>query len=338
MKILKKKNHFGHQVKHSDLRHSKNYAKIKRNREIGIHRKMRKFEHEQSVKKRKLKKLEAEKRRHEKHEQELIKKKKERRNLDELKKRMARRGKGKALHSNVYPIAKTPHLVSQKKHASVHTRFLKSKKVPVKETQEDNHVQIKGETISPEQKPRDLDDDVKLSDHSGLKIPTKAKIYATAKSAELKTVNPNSIKIDRKLLEVGVSDYADFSPKNQYLSQQACQMQQKQATVIAREIVTQQSKRLYEKLTNYLLKGKLLVNMTKQKVNKALAGKLKEMLKPGHVGFTMEDIDDVEHQIHNPMDEDLSEAEDYVTKETYSDFKGFDEGMPNDDQIKWNLN
>ena len=181
---------------------------------------------------------------------------------------------------------------------------------------------------------KDVDNDIKLSNHSNIKTPTKGKIYS---SKPVIKDNPNSIKIDRKLLEV--SDYADMSPKNEYATQQICQMRQKQAVVIAREIVTQQSRRLFEKLTNYLLKGKLLVNMTKQKVNKALAGKIKELLKPSHVGFSMDDIEEVEHEFQNPLDEDLNDAQDYVTKQTYEDFKGFDDDeVPKKEKDQWNLN
>lgn len=346
MNILKKKKKFSHLKKHDNLRHRKNYGLIQRNREINMHQKMRKFEHMRSVRKRKLKKLELKKKREKRRREEIIKRKKEKRNLDELKRRMARKNKGQSLRHNVYPInkAKKTHLITHKNHSSIRSRFLKSKKQKAEQADQKNTVNGDLPEGNHEQKvnsendasaPRDLDDDLKLKDHSSLKTPTKSKIYAT--KPVLKEENPNAIKIDRKLLEV--SDYADYSPKNLYASQQACQMQQKQSMAIAREIVTQQSRRLYEKLTNYLLKGKLLVNMTKQKVNKALAGKIKEMLKPGHVGFTMADIEDVEHEFQNPMDEDLSEAEDYVTKETYSDFKGFDDDdVPKQEKVNWNLN
>lgn len=333
-KMIKKRLHYTRAGKHSNLRHSKNFGQIQRDREMDIHRKMSRFEQNQKVKKRELKRIKLQRQKAKKRHAEIIKKKKEKRNLDELKKRMARKHKGKTLRENRYPIsrAKQTKLITQTKKASIKTRFLKSKKPAV--------VVKKEKPL-----PRDLDDDVKLSDHSGLKQPTQTKRYAITPSTvtlsspvetRQKPINPDAIKIDRKLLEIGVSDYADFSPKNTYATQQMCQMQQKQAVLVAREIVTQQSRKLYEKLTNYLLKGKLLVNMTKQKVNKALAGKLKELLKPGAVGFSMSDIEDVEHEFQNPMDEDLSEAEDYVTKETYEN-KDFDEGMPDDDKIKWNL-
>ena len=322
-KIWKKKQKMKRLRRHPSKRLNKHYAVHENKMEAKTIHKIKKFEHDRDVKRRELKKIEKRKALERKKKAMALRKKKERRNLDELKKRMSAKAKGKSLKHHIYPISKTSRSVSlrNKKHVHKVSRFLKAKgPVVLKEK-------------PPVQKPRDLDDDIKLKDHSSLKVPTKKKIYAT--KPVLKS-NPNAIKIDRKLLEVG--EYADMSPQNEYATQQICQMRQKQAISIAREIVTQQSKRLFEKLTNYLLKGKLLVNMTKQKVNKALAGKIKELLKPGHVGFSMDDIEKVEDQMQNPMDDSVEDAEDYVTKQTYDEFKGFDEGMPNDEKIKWNMN
>ena len=322
-KIWKKKHKMIRLKKHSSKRLNKHYVVHQNKLEAKTIHKIKKFEHDRDIKRRELKKIEKRKALERKRKRMIIRKKKERRNLDELKKRMAAKAKGKTLNHHIYPISKTAKSVHLQNKTHVHktSRFLKSKGAVI----------LKEKT--PEQKPRDLDDDIKLKDHSILKTPTKKKIYAT--KTVLKS-NPDAIKIDRKLLEVG--DYADMSPQNEYATQQICQMRQKQAISIAREIVTQQSKRLFAKLTNYLLKGKLLVNMTKQKVNKALAGKIKELLTPGHVGFSMDDIEKVQDQLQNPMDDSIEDAEDYVTKQTYDEFKGFDEGLPDDEKIKWNMN
>jgi len=303
--------------------------------EENVHKNMKKFERDTNMRKRKLRRSRKMKMERKRHQQAMVRKRKERRNLDELRKRMESKSKGKVLGKKVYPVTKTlrPKMIRRKKH-SRRSRYLKGEKK--------NKIVLenKKETV----KPRDLDDDIKISDHSKLNTPTTTKSYASkpevshenhVEITREKAYNPNAIRIDRKLLEV--SDYADFSPKNEYATEQICQMRQKQALVIAREIVQEQSKRLYEKLTNYLLKGKLLVNMTKQKVNKALAGKIKELLKPGHVGFTMADIEKIEHEFQNPMDENLEDAEDYVTKQTYDDYKGLNDGVPDDDKLKWNL-
>ena len=331
----KKLNNFD---KHPHKRLNRHYVAHSTIVENNVHKNMRKFERENRMKNRKLrreKKIRLQKKRH--HEQ-VIRKKKEKRNLDELRRRMQRRSKGKTLKKKIYPISKTvrPKIVNKKAHHKL-SRYLKEEKKQFKKVELKNK---KEPVIS-----RDLDDDIKLSDHSKKNNPTSAKLYASKPvlpepkhSVELTrkqaSYNPNAIKLDRKLLEV--SDYADFSPKNEYATEQVCQMRQKQAIVIAREIVREQNKRLYEKLTNYLLKGKLLVNLTKQKVNKALASKIKELVKPDHVLFTLDDINKIEHEFQNPMDDDIEDAEDYVTQQTYDDSKGL-EGIPDDDKFKWNL-
>lgn len=300
-----------------------------------VHRNMKKFERDTNKKRRNMRKLRRQKQLTQRRKRLVMRKKKERRNVDELRRRMAAKSRGKTLSRRVYPTSKTlrPRLIKQNRVATVRSRFLKNK--PVSQEKQTPNVLAKAESVVKADAPEDKDDDIKFSDHSATKVPTSAKIYASKPEIKEIKSNPNAIQIDRKLLEV--SDYADYSPKNEYATQQVCQMRQKQALVIAREIVTQQSKRLFEKLTNYLLKGKLLVNLTKQKVNKALAGKIKELLKPSHVGFTMEDIEKIESEFQNPMDENLDDAEDYVTKQTYDEFKNFSEGLPNDDKIKWNL-
>lgn len=310
--------------KHAHKKLNKHYAVHENKLEKQMHNKIKRFEHDKEIKRRELKKIEKKRALQNKRRKAAIRKRKERRNIQELKKRMSAKAKGKSLHHKIYPISKNSKsvLMKSRNHVNTKSRFLKNESI--------NKIQLKTDKLL--KKPRDLDDDIKLKDHSNLKIPTKKKIYAT--KPILKS-NPNSIRIDRKLLEV--EDYADMSPRDEYATQQICQMRQKQAIAVAREIVTQQSKRLFEKLTNYLLKGKLLVNMTKQKVNKALAGKIKELLKPTHVGFTMKDINKIEDEFQNPMDDNIEDAEDYVTKQTYDEFKGFDEGLPNDEKIKWNL-
>ena len=144
----------------------------------------------------------------------------------------------------------------------------------------------------------------------------------------------SKIRIPRKLLLV--PSYVGQG----YDMETICRMNQKQAIHVAREIVTQQSKRLFSKLTNYLFKGKMLVNLTKLKINKALKSKIREMLKPQHMGFTEKDIDNLDIDPMSPIREDLDEAEDFITDQTYNEFQDGSKlpDVSEADQNAWNLN
>ena len=164
-------------------------------------------------------------------------------------------------------------------------------------------------------------------------IPTLKKIYT---KVAVKNANPNALQLPRELLEVG--DYADMNKSMHYNVNKICEMRQAQALKVAREIITQQSRKLFSKLTNYLLKGKLLVNMTKVKINKALKSKIKELLTPDNLKFTMKDIHNLGDDLDGSLD-DLSheDTHDYVHKDTYDEFEGLNADLAPNDKIKWNL-
>lgn len=155
-----------------------------------------------------------------------------------------------------------------------------------------------------------------------------------SKKSTLVLTNDDKIKIPRNLLMV-----PSYIGKG-YDLETICRIHQKQAIQVAREIVTQQSKRLFSKLSNYLFKGKMLVNMTKLKVNRALKSKIRELLKPSHMGFTTDDIDALGIDPMSPLKEDLDEAEDFITDQTYNEFEE-NTKVPNvshQDETAWNLN
>ena len=108
----------------------RNYAKHEKMIENKVHRKMKKFEVETQKRRRKLKKIKMKKDLQKRRRDKFIRKKKEKRNLDELRKRMAKKSKGKTLDRGVYPVAKTvkPHLIRQKNQKTLRSRFLKNEK------------------------------------------------------------------------------------------------------------------------------------------------------------------------------------------------------------------
>lgn len=190
---------------------------------------------------------------------------------------------------------------------------------------------------------RDLDDDktklVKPENKENKKslVLTQQKIVPEISSKKNNTVqklneNPDVIKIPRKLLSI--SQIAGPDPID-YHSNMVCKMVQAQAVRVAREIVSKQSNKMFTKLSNYILKGKLLINLTKVKINKAIQNRIKELLEPSHLGFTLQDVEALKSDFQDPLSESVDEAEDYITEETYSDFKG---DVPKKDNTEWNLN
>ena len=356
----KKKNFSRIEKRHGKRKEMHNRRKEKHR--SGVHQESleRKIHHNFSKFKRKLKiKARKDKIRERKiktfREQEIRndRQKKEKKNIREYRTRRKEKTlKALKPEPHLYPMTK-PHskhlsslrLEKEKKYQRSKVRFLKLKNSKPKVEKANN---VKESTVVLKQKATieqskneypipdrqlDEDSDIKLNNEHISNIPTLKKIYT---KVAVKNANPNALQLPRELLEVG--DYADMNKSMHYNVNKICEMRQAQALKVAREIITQQSRKLFSKLTNYLLKGKLLVNMTKVKINKALKSKIKELLTPDNLKFTMKDIHNLGDDLDGSLD-DLSheDTHDYVHKDTYDEFEGLNADLAPNDKIKWNL-
>lgn len=268
-----------------------------------------------------------------------------------MRKHLTNRGRGLKKKAAVYPIKRTHiHITKRKKRdwerrlkSERDTKNLKDSDTDLEKAnaapeEKRNLIGVPSNLVSGKTTTQTLSN--KPSPKTGVTLTRRAPLTRnedlkkTSKKNTLVLTNDDKIKIPRKLLMV-----PSYVGKG-YDLQTICHIHQKQAIQVAREIVTQQSKRLFSKLSNYLFKGKMLVNMTKLKVNRALKSKIRELLKPSHMGFTSSDIDALGIDPMSPVGDDLGEAEDFITDQTYNEFED-NPKIPNvshQDETAWNLN
>lgn len=343
--------------RHPIREYKRHYAIHQEGLEHKIQKNIKLFEHNQNIKRKRfykkalIKKLQLKK---EKLNQR-IKKAKFNPAVYEKRHRKQISAKLNEIHKQRNHLILKRNMENQKKNhirGSPPSRYLKSrikkkknfdKSAQNSKTDHDDNMVLMTERTKQSPMERDLDDDKTKLVESEKKenktslILTQQKAISPSVSKNNGTIqklndNPDVIKIPRKLLSI--SQIAGADPID-YHSNMVCKMVQSQAVRVAREIVSRQSKKMFTKLSNYILKGKLLINLTKVKINKAIENRIKELLEPSHLGFTLQDVEALKSDFQDPLSESVDEADDYITEQTYGDFKG---NQPEKKTSEWNLN